>query len=151
MCLLDRHWETDQKHFKRFLERFETHPRPECVFLCPEGTTITHKSHEKSVAYAARTNRPQFEVRVSPPPERQHVLLPRSTGLAFIVKELREWEKKSGETVYLYNTTMQFEGYSGEICGDNNYERLVDVSFPSFDNTFWNVSRVLPVRSSAFP
>ena len=110
MCLLDRHWETDQKHFKHFLERFVTHPCPECVFLCPEGTTITHSSHAKSVAYAARTHRPQFEVRVFFTSESQHVLLPRSTGLAFIVKELREWEKKTGETVYLYNTTMQFEG-----------------------------------------
>lgn len=151
MCLLDRHWETDQKHFKHFLERFVTHPCPECVFLCPEGTTITHSSHAKSVAYAARTHRPQFEVRVFFPSESQHVLLPRSTGLAFIVKELREWEKKTGETVYLYNTTMQFEGYSGEICSDSNYERQVDVSFPSFDNTFWNVRCDVSVRRSVFP
>ena len=43
MCLLDRNWEKDQKHFKDFLEVFETHPRPLCVFLCPEGTTITYR------------------------------------------------------------------------------------------------------------
>ena len=67
------------------------------------------------------------------------MLLPRSTGLAFIVNELREGEKKTGEQVYIYDTTMQFEGYSGEVCSDDNYGRTVDVNFPSFENCFWNV------------
>ena len=40
MCLLDRNWEKDQKHFKDFIDVFENHPRPLCVFLCPEGTTV---------------------------------------------------------------------------------------------------------------
>lgn len=66
-------------------------------------------------------------------------MLPRSTGLAFIIKELREWEENTGETVYVYNVTMQFEGYSGEICSDDNYGRVVDVNFPSFENSFWKV------------
>ncbi|KAK8800299.1 hypothetical protein WA171_004933 [Blastocystis sp. BT1] len=127
MCLLDRHWETDQDHFRHFLERFESHPCAECVFFCPEGTTITRASYERSKSFAQRSNRPKFE----------HVLLPRSTGLAFIIKELREWEENTGESVYLYNITMQFEGYSGEICSDDNYGREVDVTFPSFENSFW--------------
>jgi singapore isolate B (sub-type 7) whole genome shotgun sequence assembly, scaffold_6 len=59
--------------------------------------------------------------------------------LAFIIKELREWEENTGESVYLYNITMQFEGYSGEICSDDNYGREVDVTFPSFENSFWKV------------
>lgn len=44
MCLLDRDWKSDQKNFSLFLEQFEHHPRPVCVFLCPEGTTITQGS-----------------------------------------------------------------------------------------------------------
>lgn len=44
MCLLDRDWKSDQKNFTLFLEQFEHHPRPVCVFLCPEGTTITQGS-----------------------------------------------------------------------------------------------------------
>ena len=40
MCLLDRNWEKDQQHFKDFLNVFENHPRPLCVFLYPEGTTV---------------------------------------------------------------------------------------------------------------
>ena len=41
MCLLDRNWEKDQQHFKDFMQVFENHPRPLCVFMCPEGTTFT--------------------------------------------------------------------------------------------------------------
>lgn len=62
MCLLDRHWETDQDHFRHFLERFESHPCAECVFFCPEGTTITRASYERSKSFAQRSNRPKFEV-----------------------------------------------------------------------------------------
>ena len=66
------------------------------------------------------------------------MLLPRSTGLAFIIKELKEWEEQTGEVAYLYDTTMQFEGYTGEIAG-NNYERVVDVNYPDPDNSVWKV------------
>lgn len=66
------------------------------------------------------------------------MLLPRSTGLAFVVKELKEWEEKTGEVAYLYDATMQFEGYSGEIAGEN-YKRVVDVNFPDPDNSIWKV------------
>lgn len=72
MCLLDRNWQTDQTHFKDFMTRFETHPRPVCVFICPEGTTITERpsvsplsrvdTYKRSQEYAVKTNRPVFEV-----------------------------------------------------------------------------------------
>ena len=72
MCLLDRNWEKDQQHFKDFIEVFENHPRPLCVFLCPEGTTITYRmnvlwfspldTHVKSQAFAKKTDRPVFDV-----------------------------------------------------------------------------------------
>ena len=68
----------------------------------------------------------------------QHLLLPRSTGLAFMLLELRRWEKETGEKVYLYDSTMQFEGYTGEICKDD-YTRVVDTTFPDVDNSFWSV------------
>ena len=66
------------------------------------------------------------------------MLLPRSTGLAYIVKELKEWEEKTGEVAYLYDTTMQFEGYSGEIAA-NDYTRVVDVNYPDPNNSVWKV------------
>ena len=52
--------------------------------------------------------------------------------------ELRRWEKETGEKVYVYDTTMQFEGYTGEICPDD-YTRVVDTTFPDVDNSFWSV------------
>ena len=73
MCLLDRDWKADQKNFAMYLKQFETHPRPVCVFLCPEGTTITQgslcfrafsaaESLHRSQEYAKRNGRPVFEV-----------------------------------------------------------------------------------------
>ena len=52
--------------------------------------------------------------------------------------ELRRWEKETGEKVDVYDTTMQFEGYTGEICQDD-YTRVVDTTFPDVDNSFWSV------------
>lgn len=57
------------------------------------------------------------------------------------MKELKEWEEKTGETAYIYDSTMEFEGYSGEISGDN-YERVVDVNYPDFENSLWKVDVV---------
>ena len=73
MCLLDRDWKRDQKNFAQFLEQFEHHPRPVCVFLCPEGTTITQgwvflicferiASLDRSQQFARRAGRPVFDV-----------------------------------------------------------------------------------------
>ena len=55
-----------------------------------------------------------------------------------MLKRLHESHLQTGEDFYLYDTTMQFEGYSGEICGEH-YEREIDVDFPSVDNVFWRV------------
>ena len=65
-------------------------------------------------------------------------MLPRSLGLAYMLKHLHECHVNTGEEFYVYDTVVQYEGYSGEICGEN-YERSVDVNFPSVDNLFWKV------------
>ena len=64
--------------------------------------------------------------------------------------ELRRWEKETGEKVYLYDTTMQFEGYTGEIC-QNDYTRVVDTTFPDVDNSFWSVCVVICAESQRRP
>ena len=69
----------------------------------------------------------------------QHLLLPHSTGLAYVIKEIKQWEKETGEIAYMYDTTMQFEGYTGEIP-DGDYKRVVDVNYPDPDNSIWKVS-----------
>lgn len=37
----------------------------------------------------------------------------------------------------MYDTTMQFEGYHGEIC-DDQYTRKQDLDFPTVFGTFWS-------------
>ena len=55
-----------------------------------------------------------------------------------MLKHLHECHLNTGEDFYIYDTVVQYEGYSGEICGEN-YERSIDVNFPSVDNLFWKV------------
>lgn len=57
-----------------------------------------------------------------------------------MVKHLHDCHVNTGEDFYIYDTVVQYEGYSGEICGEN-YERSIDVNFPSVDNLFWKVGR----------
>lgn len=51
---------------------------------------------------------------------------------------LKEESKKTGEDFYVYDSTMQFDGYHGEIC-DDSYQRKQDVDFPTIFGTFWSV------------
>lgn len=59
-------------------------------------------------------------------------------GLSYVLKRLHEAHLQTGEDFYVYDTTMQFEGYSGEICGEH-YEREIDTTFPSLMNVFGKV------------
>lgn len=51
---------------------------------------------------------------------------------------LAQRRKETGEEFYVYDTTMQFEGYHGEIC-DDSYTRKHDLDFPTIVSTFWKV------------
>lgn len=62
MCLLDRNWEKDRQTFDQYLNNFIHSTIPICSYICPEGTTLTRSTHEKSLAYASKSNRPHFEV-----------------------------------------------------------------------------------------
>ena len=59
-------------------------------------------------------------------------------GLAYVLKRLHEAHLQTGEDFYVYDAAMQFEGYSGEICGEH-YEREIDKKFPSLVNMFGKV------------
>ena len=65
-------------------------------------------------------------------------MLPRSTGFAYMLYTLAQQAKETGEEYYVYDTTMQFEGYHGEVC-DDHYHRKQDVDFPTIVSTFWGV------------
>ena len=56
-----------------------------------------------------------------------------------MVYYLNEQSKKTGEDYYVYDTTMQFNGYHGEIC-DDSYQRKQDIEFPTIVGTFCGVS-----------
>ena len=64
--------------------------------------------------------------------------------------ELRRWEKETGEKVYVYDTTMQFEGYTGEICQDD-YTRVVDTTFPTWTAASGACGRGVKMRSRDVP
>ena len=59
-------------------------------------------------------------------------------GLAYVLKRLHEAHLQTEEDFYVYDATMQFEGYSGEICGEH-YEREIDKNLPSLVNMFGKV------------
>lgn len=56
-----------------------------------------------------------------------------------MVYTLAQHQKESGEEYYVYDTTMQFEGYHGEVP-DDQYKRIRDTDYPSIFSTFWKVS-----------
>lgn len=62
MCLLARNWESDRKTFDEYLENYIQSATPTCAYICPEGTTFTHHSFERSQSYAKRSNRPVLQV-----------------------------------------------------------------------------------------
>jgi 1-acyl-sn-glycerol-3-phosphate acyltransferase len=67
---------------------------PMWLLLFPEGTNITNKAKKKSAEWAEKN-----EWKVP-----QHVLLPRSTGAMFCLKELK------GTVEYIYDCTVAYEG-----------------------------------------
>lgn len=59
-----------------------------------------------------------------------------------MIHYLKEQSKQTGEEYYIYDSTMQFNGYHGEIC-DDSYNRKQDTEFPTIVGTFWGVSERL--------
>lgn len=161
MCFLDRNWEKDRHNLDVFIENFISAASPISVLLCPEGTTLTQETYERSQRYAKKVDRPCLEVPPFPFVHSKHLLLPRSTGLAYLVKNLADETKRSGEEFYIYDTMMQFDGYRGEIC-DKHYHRSRDLDFPTMLSTLYGALlrkrivchlhvRVVPVSELAEP
>lgn len=78
---LQRRWQVDKANMKTTLERMNTDDDGGFwLLLFPEGTVICRQTHDRTVAYAKK-------VGITRVP--RYVLLPRSTGLKFCLKELR--------------------------------------------------------------
>ena len=91
---LKRKWEQDKPRMAAHLQKFSNPKDPMWLMMFPEGTNLADSTREASKKWAEKNG-------IS---DMQHMLLPRSTGLQFILQELRK-------TVdYVYDCTIAYEG-----------------------------------------
>jgi 1-acyl-sn-glycerol-3-phosphate acyltransferase len=96
---LSRNWTKDRERFSHRLGKLKRKQdngeyNPMWMLMFPEGTNLSPNSRRKSKSWAEKQGIKDTE----------HVLLPRSTGLAFCLEEL-------GDTVeWVYDCTLAYEG-----------------------------------------
>jgi 1-acyl-sn-glycerol-3-phosphate acyltransferase len=100
---LKRNWEEDKAGLANHLQSLNNVEDPMWLMFFPEGTNLAPSTRQKSKKWAEENGLKDF----------QHVLLPRSTGLHFVLLKLRE-------TVdYVYDCTVGYEGVKrGEYAQD---------------------------------
>ena len=100
---LKRKWEQDKPRMAAHLQKFNNPKDPMWLMMFPEGTNLADSTREASKSWAEKNGIDDL----------QHMLLPRSTGLHFILQELRK-------TVdYVYDCTIAYEGVPhGEYAQD---------------------------------
>ena len=100
---LKRKWEQDKPRMAAHLQKFNNPKDPMWLMMFPEGTNLADSTREASRKWAERNGIDDM----------QHTLLPRSTGLQFILQELQN-------TVdYIYDCTIAYEGVPrGEYAQD---------------------------------
>ena len=100
---LKRKWEQDKPRMAAYLQKFNNPKDPMWLMMFPEGTNLADSTREASKKWAERNGIEDMH----------HTLLPRSTGLQFILQELRK-------TVdYVYDCTIAYEGVPrGEYAQD---------------------------------
>lgn len=91
---LKRKWEQDKPRMAAHLQKFNNPKDPMWLMMFPEGTNLADSTREASKKWAEKNGIDDM----------QHTLLPRSTGLQFILQELQK-------TVdYVYDCTIAYEG-----------------------------------------
>ena len=91
---LKRKWEEDKPGLAKHMQRLNKPNDPMWLMMFPEGTNLASCTRETSRKWAAKNG-----IR-----DMKHSLLPRSTGLQFMLQELRQ-------TVdYIYDCTIAYEG-----------------------------------------
>ena len=100
---LKRKWEQDKPRMAAHLQKFNNPKDPMWLMMFPEGTNLADSTREASKRWAEKNGIDDM----------RHMLLPRSTGLHFILQELRK-------TVdYVYDCTIAYEGVPrGEFAQD---------------------------------
>ena len=90
---LKRKWEEDKPRLAAHMQKFKNKD-PMWLMMFPEGTNLADCTRETSQKWAAKNGIKDM----------QHMLLPRSTGLHFMLDELKD-------TVdYVYDCTIAYEG-----------------------------------------
>ena len=91
---LKRRWEDDKPGLAKHMQRLNKPDEPMWLMMFPEGTNLASCTREKSRKWAEKNGIKDMK----------HGLLPRSTGLNFMLQELRQ-------TVdYVYDCTIAYEG-----------------------------------------
>ena len=90
---LKRKWEDDKPRLAAHMQRFNNSD-PMWLMMFPEGTNLASCTREISRKWAEKNGIKDM----------QHTLLPRSTGLHFMLKELRSTVE------YVYDCTIAYEG-----------------------------------------
>ena len=100
---LKRKWEQDKPRMAAHLQKFNNPKDPMWLMMFPEGTNLADSTREASKQWAERNGIQDM----------RHTLLPRSTGLQFILQELRKTVE------YVYDCTIAYEGVPrGEFAQD---------------------------------
>ena len=121
---LSRNWETDKYRFKSALNHLKNASDPMWLLIFPEGTNLSATTREKSASWSKKSGVPDMK----------HQLLPRTTGLQFCLKELRQ------STNWLYDCTIAYEGVPKGLYGQDIF--TLKSSFfegrpPKSVNMFW--------------
>lgn len=91
---LKRDWEADKQNFEKHLNQLDDPKKPMWLLIFPEGTNLAKSTKEKSKEWARKNGLTDMK----------HQLLPRSKGLQFCLKNLRN------STEWLYDCTIGYEG-----------------------------------------
>ncbi|CAG8589466.1 1647_t:CDS:2, partial [Paraglomus occultum] len=100
---LKRSWAADKDHLGKTMRDLAKSMKPLWLLIFPEGTLISDCTRKTSQKFAEKAGLV----------DHKHLLLPRSTGLLFCMKELQE------SVDYIYDMTIGFDGVqSGEYPED---------------------------------
>ena len=91
---LKRNWEQDKPGLAKHMQKLNVSKDPMWLMLFPEGTNLASCTREKSRQWANRIGVQDMK----------HTLLPRSTGLHFMLSELKETVE------WVYDCTIAYEG-----------------------------------------
>ena len=100
---LKRKWEDDKPGLAAHMQKLNRPSDPMWLMMFPEGTNLASSTRETSRKWALKNGIK----------DGKHTLLPRSTGLQFMLQSLRE------SVEYMYDCTIAYEGVPhGEFAQD---------------------------------